>query len=64
MTKPSYSRIEQLLQLQSVTCDGNLISKQERDHLEKAALICRSHGWQVITPKGIEYLSDLGLLKA
>lgn len=56
-------RIEQLLQLLRLTWDGDLVSKTERDVLEKFGL-CQSidGGFNLITPRGVEILSQLGLI--
>lgn len=56
--------IEQLKQLLTCTWDGNLISKSDRDHLVMVGLVGRGHGWNWITEKGVEYLHDLGYLRA
>ena len=56
-------RIEQLKQLATCTWDGNLISKGDRDELLKSGLTHYHRGWNWLSPKGIEYLLDLGLLK-
>jgi len=55
--------IEQLQCLCMLTWDGNLISKHHRDELVKAGLAQRFEGgYNLITPKGVQYLSDLRLL--
>jgi predicted transcriptional regulator len=57
--------LEQLTQLKTVTWDGNLISKDYRDQLVKAGLAERTNGgWNFITAKGVEYLFNLGVLRA
>ena len=56
------SRIEQLKQLATVTWDGNLISKHDRDELVKCGWATRSHGYNVVTESGIQALQNLGLL--
>jgi hypothetical protein len=56
-------RVEQLIQLAEVTWDGNLISKSDRTALCEAGLAVQRDGWNVITPMGIMYLVNLGLLK-
>ncbi len=56
-------RIEQLQQLTTVTCDGDLISKFDRDELVKQDFVSRSCGYNVITDSGIRILNSLGLLK-
>jgi len=57
------TRVEQLKQLISITWDGHLISKSDRDKLIKAGLAQRGWGWNWITEKGVEYLVNLGLIK-
>ena len=59
------SRIEQLTQLTTVTWDGHLISKPDRDALIKLGYAVHSErgGFQVITPRGINLLSDMNLLR-
>ena len=55
--------IEQLQQLCTVTWDGNLMSKSDRDALNRVGLIKRiPGGFNVITAKGVVYLNELGLL--
>jgi len=56
--------IEQLLQLfNGVTWDGDLISKPDRDELIKIGLSDKAGGgFNYITGKGIQYLSDLKLV--
>lgn len=55
--------LEQLLDIfKGSVWDGNLISKKHRDELLKAGLVIKAHGWNVITPKGVQYLGELGLL--
>lgn len=56
-------KVEQLVQLKTVTWDGNLMSKSYRDDLVKAELAQRKEGWNWLTKKGVEYLVDLGLLR-
>lgn len=55
-------RIEQLLQLLSITFDGDLISKTERDALQQMGYCTKSSGFNIITPEGIKLLNDLGLI--
>lgn len=57
------ARIDQLIQLKSITWDGNLISKTDRDELVSCGLAQRCYGYNLITCKGIEYLVNLALLK-
>lgn len=55
--------IEQLQQLCMVTWDGNLISKDFRNQLTNSGLAQRfEDGYNLITPKGLQYLIDLKLL--
>lgn len=51
-----------LMQLMQCTADGDLISKAERDWLVACDLATRGHGFNVITPAGIMYLKELGLI--
>lgn len=53
-----------LMQLMQVTWDGDLISKSDRTWLVEAGLAARRDGWNMITPMGITYLLDLGLIHA
>lgn len=59
------NHIEQLMQIfNGAIWDGDLISKADRDELVKASLVQRAHsGYNIITPKGVEYVVDLGLVK-
>ena len=57
------SRIEQLLQLVKVTWDGDLISKQARDALDKECLVTKVRGFTILTDEGVRVLVQLGLLK-
>ncbi|GGG61113.1 hypothetical protein GCM10011378_41400 [Hymenobacter glacieicola] len=52
------------MQLMQVTWDGDLISKSHRKWLAEAGLVVRHDGWNMITPKGVMYLLDLGLIHA
>jgi len=56
--------LEQLIQIfHGSVWDGDLISKKDRDYLVKSGLVKKcTGGWNIITPKGITYLSDLGLI--
>lgn len=55
--------LEQLLDIfRGSVWDGNLMSKTHRDELLKAGLVQKANGWNIITPKGVTYLSELGLL--
>ncbi|TGE05607.1 hypothetical protein [Hymenobacter fodinae] len=51
-----------LLQLMQCTADGDLISKSDRTWLVDAGLATRGHGFNMITPAGVMYLLDLGLI--
>ena len=55
-------RIDQLEQLMTVTWDGNLISKTDRDVLVEKGYAYNNRGWNVITGKGLDILDDLGLI--
>lgn len=54
--------LEQLIQLQNLTWDGNLISKGDRDNLLKNELIIKQDGFNVISKNGIILLKSLGIL--
>ena len=55
--------IAQLQQLTHLTFDGDLIGKSVRDELVKAEYAQTvKGGWNIITPKGIEYLEGLGFI--
>ena len=52
--------VAQLQQLTSLTWDGDLLSKFERDKLVKSGLAEKiPNGWNIITSKGVTYLEDL-----
>ena len=53
-----------LMQLMSVTTDGDLISKANRTWLVEAGLAVRGNGYNMITPKGVMYLEELALIHA
>ena len=55
--------LEQLRQLKTITWDGNLISKADRDELFKRGLIDRAHGWQWLTRAGVDELIKQGDLR-
>lgn len=56
-------RIEQLIQLLRIVWDGDIISKSDRDELVIRGLAQRINGgFNLITEKGVEYLSDLGII--
>lgn len=55
--------ISQLQQLTCLTWDGDLIDKATRSQLVKSGLCERfGQGWNIITPKGVQYLLDLGFI--
>ena len=41
--------------------DGDLISKEQRDALVNAGLVCRMDGYNIITPAGVRYWLDSAL---
>ena len=56
-------RVEQLLQLLRITWDGDLVNKTERDILVKLELAINfGNGYNIITPKGVTYLDELGFI--
>lgn len=59
-------RIEQLAQIakNGPVYDGNLISKGDRDELQKAGLVGRWGGWNFLTEEGVKYAANLYILKA
>lgn len=58
-----FHQIEQLEQLKSATWDGDLISKTCRDDLREYGYCTKSaHGWNIITPAGLDCLHALGRL--
>ncbi len=59
----SNPRLEQLKQLMTITWDGNLISKTDREELFKSELCAKSCGWNFLTPEGVRVLIMLGELK-
>ena len=55
---------EVLMQLTTVTWDGNLLSKSTRDWLIERGLAQRfGSGWNWLTAKGVEYCETLHILK-
>ena len=55
---------EQLLAVfKSTTWDGDLISKSDRNALVKAGLIQKTRGYNLVTPKGVRHLLDLGIVR-
>lgn len=57
-------KIEQLLQLRTLTHDGHLISSAACSHLQVAGLATRLFGWNFLTAKGVEYLVNLGIAES
>lgn len=57
-------RVDQLLQLRTLTRDGNLISSDARTRLHAAGLVGRLYGWNFLTEKGVEYLVNLGMAES
>jgi len=56
-------RTEQLIQLLRITWDGDIIDKSQRDELVKSGLAQRAYGgFNLITEKGIQYLSEMGYI--
>jgi len=55
--------LEALLQLVTLTADGDLIGKRHRTLLVKKGLAIQCNGWNAISRKGIRYLDDLGVIK-
>lgn len=60
----TFTKIEQLKQLISVTWDGDIIGKETRDELVKAGLAQRHLGYNWLTAKGVEYCETLDFLKS
>ena len=55
--------VSQLQQLTSLTWDGDLIGKIERNTLVERGLAQKmNNGWNIITPMGVEYLQGLGFI--
>ena len=61
---PGYRYVDTLRQLTSACWDGNLCDKCSRDALVKSGLVERTHGWNFLTAKGVEYCVTLGILRA
>jgi hypothetical protein len=57
--------LETLKQLfRSPVWDGNLVSKDHRDALVKRGLVIKcAEGINLITPKGVTILADLGMIQ-
>ena len=55
--------LEQLVQLTTVTWDGNLLCKEYRNELVKSGHATSYEGYNVITPEGIKLLETLGIMK-
>lgn len=58
-----HTLIPQLCQLLQLTWDGDLISKQDRTELVKRGLATGAAGYNIITPEGIQVMTQLDLLK-
>lgn len=54
--------LDTLLQCLQIVSDGDLISKPDRDTYVKNGLIHRTNGYNIITTKGIKYLSEIGII--
>ena len=62
-TRVKSTMLEQLIQIaETPIWDGDLISKDATARLSNKYLVCKAHGFNIITAKGIEYLSDLDLI--
>lgn len=57
------SRLEQLRQLKTITWDGGVISKSDRDELIKLGWVNQIHGWNYLTTEGVNILIAFGELK-
>ena len=55
--------LEQLQQLTSLTWDGDLLSKDQRNKLVDKGYATKVSGYNIISPSGICLLSDLELIK-
>ena len=55
--------MEQLIQLTTVTWDGDLICKSDRDRLVKCGYAEKVEGYNFITAKGIIVLDNLGMIR-
>ena len=55
--------MEQLVQLTTVTWDGDLICKSDRDELVKCGYAEKINGFNLITANGIIALSNLGIIR-
>lgn len=55
-------RVRQLQQLVTCCRDGDLISSDARKELVNLGLVSQYNGWNFLTTKGIQYLSDMGLI--
>jgi hypothetical protein len=58
------SVIDTFLQLATITWDGNLISKTDRDYLVQTGYAKKVNGWNYLTTNGIIALVNLRLIKA
>lgn len=54
--------LETLTQCLQIVCDGDLISKPDRDDFVNKGLIIRSNGYNIISARGIEYLEQLNII--
>ena len=59
----SIPRLAQLTQLRTITWDGDLISKHDRDELQRAGLVERAHGYNFLTTEGVRFLYVLGVIQ-
>ncbi len=55
--------VTQMLQLITVTYDGDIIGKKNRDELERMGYVQRAQGFNWLTKKGVELLVEKGLLR-
>lgn len=55
-------KLETLIECLQITWDGDLVSKTDRDYYKKKGLIVSYDGFNIISAKGIEYLSELGII--
>ena len=53
---------ESLEQCMTLTGDGDLISKSNRDELHKLGLIARKRGYNFLTEAGVEQLHQCGII--
>lgn len=55
-------RLAQLTQLRTITWDGDLISKHDRDELQRAGLVERAYGYNFLTTEGVRFLLVLNVI--